>query len=231
MQGLRTYCKNGTKNSRVTWQVSFRSLKFFLQWKWASFHWGCDVWIVHLTWDCSKQHSPEHYQCKHVAWKTASYVKQIAAPIADLLLTLLYYLTMWFRGGCIRSNTFTGHLINGVINSWEKLLSFAGSTNAEAIRGKQKCSWLMFLCALQSSWYLHVKQKRLEIIKQILIIICFLAQSQSILISISLISVFFVIQFFPLLPNHPDYFYQPISVINLVSHFRKKIPYTYLRQL
>ena len=89
----------------------------------------------------------------------------------------------------------------------------------------------MFLCALQSSWYLHVKQKRLEIIKQILIIICFLAQSQSILISISLISVFFVIQFFPLLPNHPDYFYQPISVINLVSHFRKKIPYTYLRQL
>ena len=78
------------------------------------------MWCVDWssTWGCSKQLSPDHYQCKHLARKTASYVKQIAAPIADLLLTLLYYLTMWFRGGCIRSNTFTGHLINGVMNSW-----------------------------------------------------------------------------------------------------------------
>ena len=45
------------------------------------------VWSVDCssTWDCFKQHSAEHYQCKHVARKISSYVKQIAAPIVDLL--------------------------------------------------------------------------------------------------------------------------------------------------
>ena len=45
------------------------------------------VWCVDCssTCDCFKQHSAEHYQCKHVARKISSYVKQIAAPIVDLL--------------------------------------------------------------------------------------------------------------------------------------------------
>ena len=37
------------------------------------------------TWDCFKQHSAEHFQCKHVAREISSYVKQIAAPMVNLL--------------------------------------------------------------------------------------------------------------------------------------------------
>ena len=43
------------------------------------------MWIVHPLGIAVKQHSAEHYQCKHVARKISSYVKQIATPIVDIL--------------------------------------------------------------------------------------------------------------------------------------------------
>ena len=56
----------------------------------------------------------------------------------------------------------------------------------------------------------------------VVIIICFLAQSHS--TYFHHFSAFFRYPIFPLLPNHPDYFCHPISIINPISHLRKKFP-------
>ena len=66
-------------------KIHFDLSSFFIIMKISFF--SLAVWCVDCssTWDCFKQHSAEHYQCKHVARKISSYVKQIATPIVDIL--------------------------------------------------------------------------------------------------------------------------------------------------
>ena len=105
------FYKNGTKNCRVSWQDSFRSLEFFFIMKISFF--SLAVWCVDCssTWDCFKQNSAEHYQCKHVARKISSYVKQIAAPRVHLLPDSLINNVISRDPCCFRFNTFTRHFL------------------------------------------------------------------------------------------------------------------------
>ena len=81
--------------------------------------------------------------------------------------------------------------------------------------------WLMFQCALQSSWYLYVK-KAFGNPKTSNYYNMLPGSIPKYLFPSLLISAFFCHPIFPLVPNHTEYFCHKISVINPISHFRKK---------
>ena len=106
--------------------------------------------------------------------------------------------------------------------SWETLRngrqdSFTSFFTRLTRKGREVCQthFLKYI-------FCHIQFNSHCLIVLVVIIICFLAQSQS--TYFHHFSAFFRHPIFPLLPNHPDYFFHPMSIINPISHLRKIFP-------